>query len=83
MSLAHQIKQILLQEWDPVEIKNIQQAQDEYDSYLAHITQLLQSQASQSAIALALVQAEVDMGLKANQSRANMVAENLLLIHSL
>ena len=82
MSLANQIRQIFVQDWDPVGIKNVPEAQDEYDQYLANITRMVQSQASQSHVAAALLQAEVNMGLVANENRANLIAEKLLLIHS-
>ncbi len=82
MSLAHKIRQVLLQDWDPVGIKHVPQAQNEYDPYLANITRLVKSQALQNDIAAALFQAEVNMGLGANESRANLVAAKLVLIHS-
>lgn len=82
MSLANQIRQIFLQDWDPVGIKHVPQAQDEYDSYLANITRLVQSQAAKNDIAAALLRAEVDMGLGTNENRANLVAAKLLLIYS-
>ncbi len=80
LSLTHQIRQILLQHWDPVAIKHVPQAQDEYDTYLPKISLLLKSHASQSDIAAALLQAEADMGLAANEGRANLVAAKLLFI---
>ncbi|MBV9829412.1 MAG: hypothetical protein JO001_27655 [Alphaproteobacteria bacterium] len=43
---------VLMQEWDPIGVRDVPQAQDEYDSYVGHIyTMLMGERASADAIA--------------------------------
>lgn len=53
------IRRVLLQEWDPVGVADIPQAQDEYDSYVGGVYRLLASEASAAEIAEHLYQIEV------------------------
>jgi len=58
-----QIRQVLLEEWDPIGIRDEPLARDEYDSYLGHIHDLLARDASEHQIAKHLNQIEtVSMG---------------------
>ena len=60
-----QMRQVLLEEWDPIGIRDEPLAQDEYDSYLRHIYDLLARDASELQIANHLNQLEtVSMGMR-------------------
>lgn len=47
-SVRAQIRHILLQVWDPIVIKDEPNAQDEYDSYIGELYELLVSGAADS-----------------------------------
>ena len=58
-----QMRRVLLEEWDPIGVRDEPMAQDEYDSYLGHIYDLLARDASDVQIANHLNQLEtVSMG---------------------
>ena len=60
-----QMRQVLLEEWDPIGIRDEPLAQDEYDSYLGHIYDLLARNASEHEIVKHLNQLEtVSMGMR-------------------
>ncbi len=60
------IRRVLLSVWDPIGIKNEKNAQDEYDSYIGGVYQLLLSGASDEQIADHLWQIVTErMGLSA------------------
>ncbi len=60
-----QMRRVLLEEWDPIGIRDEPLAQDEYDSYLRHIYDLLARDASDLQIAHHLNQLEtVSMGCR-------------------
>ncbi len=64
-----QMRRILLEEWDPIGIADEPLAQDEYDSYLGHIYDLLSRSASEAEIARHLNQIEtVSMGMSERSS---------------
>jgi hypothetical protein len=44
------IRKVLLEVWDPIGIRAVPQAQEEYDDYLGRITQLLVEEASDQEI---------------------------------
>ena len=48
--LQIRIRQSLLQDWDPIGIKQFSEAQDEYDSYVLDICEILRRDNSISAI---------------------------------
>jgi len=52
------MRQVLLQEWDPIGIEDEPAAQDEYDSYLSCLYNLLAANASEQEIADHLKQIE-------------------------
>jgi hypothetical protein len=45
-SIQESIRQILLHDWDPIGVKNVPEAQDEYDSYIGGVYRLLASRCS-------------------------------------
>ena len=58
-----QMRRVLLEEWDPIGVRDEPMAQDEYDSYLGSLYDLLASNAPDSQIAQHLNEIEtVNMG---------------------
>ena len=65
------IRQILLQDWDPIGVRDAPTAQDEYDGYVGGIYRLLASAASPEAVAKHLGAIETEqMGLEHTQPSA-------------
>jgi len=54
---------VLLHEWDPIGIRAVPEAQDEYESYVGPVYRLIASGASAEAVADYLVAIETDMGV--------------------
>lgn len=50
------IRNVLMDIWDPIGIKNVPQASDEYDSYLGEVMELLVSEKSGEEIARHLLE---------------------------
>jgi hypothetical protein len=73
------IGQILLQDWDPIGVRDVPEAQDEYDGYVGGVYRLLASGASPQAVAEHLCAVERDrMGLGRAQTVHRLsVAEKL------
>ncbi len=62
--IQESIKQVLLQDWDPIGISDIPEAQDEYDSYVGGGYRLLASGGSEDVIVEHLYRIAADtMGL--------------------
>ena len=78
--IKRQIRRVLLEEWDPIGVKEWPEAQDEYDSYLDGIYRLLERGASESDIVRHLHVIEtVNIGLPAQSSdKRKAVAQALL-----
>ena len=63
------IRHVLMDVWDPIGIKGVANAQDEYDSYLGGVYELLVSGAADEDIAYHLWRIVTDrMGLPAKKS---------------
>ena len=45
-----EIRRVLLREWDPIGVKDVPEAQDEYDSYVPDVLRLLARRASARAV---------------------------------
>ena len=72
------IRDILLKEWDPIGVKNVPEAQDEYDSYIPGVCKLLINQESSENIFQYLWKIETDnMGLTGNQKHTKTIAKKL------
>lgn len=70
---------ILLSDWDPIGIRDVLKAQDEYDSYTPAIARLVAEGASAETIARRLIRIETEeMGLQPDPERASRVALKLL-----
>ncbi len=77
------IKQILLQEWDPIGVKDIPEAQDEYDSYIGGVYSRLIRQVSERELFDYLWEVEtVTMGLPGNPSHAEAIVEKLMALRA-
>ena len=78
-----EISQVLLREWDPIGVSDEPEAQDEYDSYVYGVLNLLLRGASAEEIAEHLFLIETErMGMSVtNKPRLIPVAEKLRLIN--
>jgi hypothetical protein len=77
--IQNRIREVLLNEWDPIGVRGEPGAQDEYDSYVGGIYRLLVSGASESQIIERLYDIEaVSMGLPGDREYLKGVAEKLL-----
>jgi hypothetical protein len=73
------IKQILMNEWDPIGVRDILEAQDEYDSYVPDIHGLLIHHESEEKLLEHLWLIETDyMGLCGNRHKTENVAKLLI-----
>ncbi|MEM7174369.1 MAG: hypothetical protein AAF443_00360 [Chlamydiota bacterium] len=64
------IRKILLNDWDPIGIQGIPEAQDEYDNYVPLVYGLLISRKSEDEIFNYLYQLETEqMGLSSNNNK--------------
>jgi len=52
---AKELRQILMDEWDPIHVAGVPEAADEYDSYLGQIAERLRAGASGEGIAEYLI----------------------------
>lgn len=62
--IQNRIRMVLLEDWDPIGVAGVPEAQDEYDSYIGPIYRLLASDASVEQLAQHLQEIETtQMGL--------------------
>lgn len=81
--LSSKIRALLLAEWDPIEVRDVPAAQDEYESYIGGVARLIDAGNSALEIADYLLNAEVkDMGLTGDRERAQLVANKLAMLGS-
>jgi len=72
------IKQILIKEWDPIGVKDVPEAQDEYDSYVPGVYKLLIRRESEEKIFRYLWKIETDfMALCGNRNHTKAIAHKL------
>ncbi len=72
------IRSILLKEWDPIGVKDVPEAQDEYDSYIPGVYKLLINRESSEKIFQYLWKVETDyMGLYGNRNHTRSIAKKL------
>ena len=77
-NLFESVRQVLLQDWDPIGVRNVPQAQDEYDIYANSIATMLATSISISDLSKHLLEIETQsMGLAGNPERALVVAAKL------
>jgi len=73
------IREILMNEWDPIGVLHIPEAQDEYDSYVGDVYRLLITHAKRHELFFHLWQLETDhMGLSGNRPRTEATADRLI-----
>ncbi len=77
--IEESIRQVLLHDWDPIGVRDVPEAQHEYDSYVGGVYRLLVSGASEQQVADHLWRIETDaMGLSAlDRARFAPVARKL------
>ena len=73
------IKVALLKEWDPIGVKDVPQAQDEYDSYAPHIYTLITTRQHELSDYLWWLETE-HMGLTGDRKATEQFAERLLSV---
>jgi len=72
------VRGILIDHWDPIGVKDVQQAQDEYDSYVPGILRLLEQGASVDVLTEHLSDiVSLQMGLTPVESKNKMAADKL------
>jgi hypothetical protein len=73
------IRQILLQDWDPIGVSHIPSAQDEYDSYIGEVYGLLIRREPRHKLIDLLWWVETEhMALRGNRQRTERLADRLL-----
>lgn len=78
-ALQQRIKDVLLQEWDPIGVREIPEAQDEYDGYVPTIYSMLISRKPLNEVFDYLLWLEAEhMGLTADRQRTQSIAEKLV-----
>ena len=78
---ARELRRLLMDEWDPIGVRGVPEAADEYDGYMSPIVSRLREDASAEDIAAFLTEVEEErMGLRASaaaRSRNEALAEGL------
>jgi hypothetical protein len=76
--MRDKIRELLVREWDPIGVRDVSSAQDEYDAYVGSVARLLVSGASVEKIAAHLLAIETDvLGLTPDPDAAYRVASML------
>jgi hypothetical protein len=79
--LVEQIRTVLLKDWDPIGIRNVPRAVDEYDEYAPPIARMLVAGTSAAELSDHLLGVERDtFGLTGDPDRARRAAAKLLNI---
>ena len=82
-ALQLQIRDVLLQDWDPIGIKQMPDAQDEYDEYVPEIYDLLMGSKPVGDILDVLLRIEEHhMGLPADWQHTSSIACRLFSLRS-
>ncbi|MBA1362076.1 hypothetical protein [Burkholderia gladioli] len=77
--LANSVRRVLLEEWDPIGIKGIPEAQDEYDSYVLKICGMLRADCSAEGLCKHLRWIETEqMGLDGDELHTSEIAKKLV-----
>lgn len=79
LALHQTIKDVLLNEWDPIGVEAIPEAQDEYDGYVPTVYSMLIARKPINEVFEYLLWLETDhMGLTADRPRTQSIAERLI-----
>ncbi len=77
-SLHQDVRKILLTDWDPIGVRDVPQAQDEYDDYVPRIAEMVTNRRSIVEVSEYLLHLETSvMGLPGDRERARSVAGKL------
>jgi hypothetical protein len=77
--LRASVKQVLLLTWDPIGVKDIEEARDEYDAYVSPIVRSILERRAATELRDQLLAFETDrMGLEGDEGRASSVAAELV-----
>jgi hypothetical protein len=77
-----QIQSVLMQEWDPIGVRRVPEAADEYDSYLMPIYQILRERRTASDLLDYMEWMLKHMGLAATRESLQPIAEKLMQINT-
>ena len=77
LQIREKIQRILMNEWDPIGVRDIPEAADEYDSYLGDVYRLVVQSASASKIAEYLRYVEVEQMGMIDAKGAPLLAESV------
>lgn len=74
------VRDVLRRHWDPIGVRDVTEANDEYDSYVPKIAEILVEGADQYALGRHLTQLEhASMGLPGNPPRCDRAARALVM----
>lgn len=73
-----ELYRLLLLWWDPIDIKDVPEAQSEYTGYAGQIGRMLREEAGKAKLAAFLADAEHRMGLSGNSELDELVATKLI-----
>lgn len=77
--LHQKIKDVLLNEWDPIGVQALPEAQDEYDGYVSRVYSMLIARKPIKEVFEYLLWVEIEhMGLTADRHRTQSIAEKLV-----
>ena len=77
--MQKQVRSILLSEWDPIGVRDVPAAQDEYDAYVVPLVHMLLAGQQGADVAARLLEIETQsMGLRGDAARAERVARRLI-----
>jgi hypothetical protein len=71
-----------MQDWDPIGVRDVPEAQDEYDIFIPKVVRIIVQNGRAEGIAKVLVSAELDIDAESNLDQVSRVAEKLLNINS-
>ena len=81
--IQDKIRHVLMTEWDPIGVRDMPEAADEYDSYIGGLYGLIQRCASRDDIVTHLRNLEVErMGCGVGDAKRYLVADSLLQLFS-
>jgi len=79
----HAIRKILLSDWDPIEVGDVAEAQDEYDSYIPGIYGRLIHRISEQELFDHLSKIQIQqMGLTGDRGKTQQAVKKLLLLNT-
>lgn len=77
-TIFNAIHKMLLQDWDPIGVGDIPEAEDEYDSYISKMYSIVKNSSSHECLFDYLWYLETEhMGLRGNLSKTKKFSKNL------